>query len=226
MKMTAVGPLLAAGLLLSGIQLAFCGPIHDAAAKGDKARVTALLQENPDLVNSRDKFGNTPLHMAAKHDRVGIAELLLANGADVNARNIDLNRVPRTENNGESPLTLALQSYQHKEMMELLLTHGAEVNVLLPNGNTPLHIAVQRDLPYDVELLLANGADPNTRGYNWQTAIHWAVFQDRMTILKLLLEYGADPNLRDMGGRTPLFYAILNSRLKAEALLREYGGHE
>jgi hypothetical protein len=29
---------------------AFCGEIHDAAARGDLLRVTALLKDNPDLV--------------------------------------------------------------------------------------------------------------------------------------------------------------------------------
>ena len=74
-------------LCLAGTTIALCGPIHDATRKGDEAKVIALLKANPDLVSSRDKFGNTPLHVAAIHDQPAIAELLLANGADVNARN-------------------------------------------------------------------------------------------------------------------------------------------
>lgn len=66
---------------------ALCGPIHDAVRKGDEAKVVALLKENPDLVSSRDKLGNTPLHIAALHDQPAIAALLIANGADVNAQN-------------------------------------------------------------------------------------------------------------------------------------------
>ena len=216
----------ALGLIFASATIAVCGPIHDATAKGKQATVVDLLKREPDLVHSRDKFGNTPLHVAALHDRIGIAELLLANGADVNARNTDATRVPRIENAGETPLTLALLSYQHKEMLEVLLAHGAEVNVMLSNGDTPLHRAVQRDLAYDVELLLANGADPNAKGLNWETPVATAVFHDRIVILKLLLDYGADPNPRDMGGRTPLFYAKFNSRLKAIELLKEHGGHE
>src|SRR5579864_2475841 len=67
--------------------IAPCGPIHDATRKGDQAKVIALLRQNPDLVSSRDKLGNTPLHIAALHDHPAIAALLIANGADVNAQN-------------------------------------------------------------------------------------------------------------------------------------------
>ena len=211
------------GMLL-GSSLALCGPIHDAARKGDEAKVVALLKQNPELVFSRDKFGNTPLHVAARHNQPAIAALLLANGADVNARNIDENSVPRNTNGGETPLTLALLPYQHKEILELLLTHGAEVNVMLSNGDTPLHLAVTRDIPDEVELLLANGADPNARGFNWQTPVHLAVFQGRTRILEILLDYGADPNVKDLSGHTPLYWAKSNHYDKGVALLLAHGG--
>ena len=194
--------MLALGFASSSIAL--CGPIHDAARKGDQAKVVALLEQNPELVFSKDKFGNTPLHLAALHNQPAIAALLLANGADVNARNIDEHRIPRAANAGETPLTLALLSYQHKEMLELLLTHGADVNIMLSDGDTPLHRATKRDRPDDVELLLANGADPNARGYNWQTPVHLAVWATETRILEILLDYGADPNVEDRWGDTRL----------------------
>jgi ankyrin repeat protein len=216
--------LLALGFTCSNVALA--GPIHDAARKGDQAKVVALLSQNPDLVSSRDKFGNTPLHLAALHDQPAIAALLLANGADVNAQSIvrqaDSDGITRS---GETPLTLALLSYQHKEMVELLLTHGADPNVMLAFGVTPLHRAVERNLPYDVELLLANGADPNRKGFNWRTPVHLAVMHGRTEILKILLDYGGDPNAKDQGGRTPMFYAQWNFDEKVIALLRAHGGH-
>jgi len=216
-----IGAMLALGF--ASASTAFCGPIHDAARKGDQTRVVALLEQNPELVFSRDKFGNTPLHVAALHNQPTVAALLLANGADVNARNVDENRIPRIANAGDTPLTLALLSYQHKEMVELLLTHGADVNIMLSDGDTPLHRAVKRDLPGDVELLLANGADPNARGYNWQSPVHLAVWQGRTRILEILLDYGADPNVKDLGGHTALYWAKANSYEKGIALLRAHG---
>src|SRR5580693_1838545 len=66
---------------------AFCGPIHDAARKGDANKVKALLQADPKLVADRDKNGDTPLHLACLHGQLAAAQALIDAGADVNAKN-------------------------------------------------------------------------------------------------------------------------------------------
>jgi hypothetical protein len=71
---------------LAWSSLAFCGEIHDAAKDGDLAKVKALLKDNPDLVFNKDKEGMTPLHDAAASGYKDVAELLLANKADVDAK--------------------------------------------------------------------------------------------------------------------------------------------
>jgi ankyrin repeat protein len=55
---------------LTWSSLAFCGDIliynsiHDAAFDGDLEKVIALLNYHPELVSSKDKNGQTPLHLA------------------------------------------------------------------------------------------------------------------------------------------------------------------
>lgn len=229
---------LALALALSGA--ASCDPIHKAIEKGQVAKVVALLKQNPSLVSSRDKVGNTPLHVAALHNRVEIAELLLANGADVNAENyqkVEL-RDHKFRRWGETPLSLALWSYSNKQMVELLLTHGADPNVVLSYGVTPILRAVQRDLPDDVALLLANNANPNVN-YSNSTPLHQAVLHDERPIVQILLANGADPNILDTAGHTPLYYAEYPPNSdpkyggtmsvrdpKIIAMLRAAGGHE
>ncbi|HMG84419.1 MAG TPA: ankyrin repeat domain-containing protein [Terracidiphilus sp.] len=224
--------------------IALCGSIHDATRKGDQAKVIALLKENPDLVSSIDKLGNTPLHIAALHDQPAIAALLIANGADVNAHNTPLGhqviassyfsqKADRDFNQkayGETPLTLALLSYHHKEMIELLLTHGADPNAYVHIGVTPLQRAIERDLPYDVELLLANGADPDAINLGGSSSVLWAVVHSKTRILELLLNAGANPNAKDGAGHTPMFYAEngyggMGANEEAVVLLRAHGGH-
>ena len=60
--------------------------IHDAARDCDSKKVKALLKGNPDLVFSKNNSGMTPLHAAAYNGCKDVAELLLANEADVNAK--------------------------------------------------------------------------------------------------------------------------------------------
>jgi ankyrin repeat protein len=212
-------------LLLAVSGVAHAGPIHKAARKGDKKAVIALLKQNPDLVSSRDSLGYTPLDLAAKCDQPEIVGLLLANGADVNAQvkvwNITNHGLE--QHSGESPLTLALQSFHHREVVEMLLAHGADVNVELSNGDTPLSIAIDENLPYDAQVLLANGANPDYAIVNGQTAVHMAVLQHKIKILKILLDYGADPNIKDMAQHPPIFYTEND---KFMSLLQAHGGHK
>ena len=80
---------------LAWSSLSFCGEIHDAAKSGDLEKVKALLKGNPDSVSSKDEnYGATPLHFAASAAGKDVAELLLTNKAEVNAK----------DNNGWTPL--------------------------------------------------------------------------------------------------------------------------
>jgi hypothetical protein len=124
--------------LASGLQ-AFCGPIHDAARSGDVKTVEALLKAHPDLVSSKEeKYGQTPLHIAAFSDRIEVAKLLIANKADVNAQ----------ASNGATPLHLAAAK-GNKDIVELLLASKADINAVDHDGWSPLHSAVtwgQKDI--------------------------------------------------------------------------------
>src|SRR3954465_12531534 len=79
--------LLILGLVVAFTGVAFAGPIHDAARKGDAKKIQALLQQDPKLVSDKDSNGDTPLHIACLHAQVAAAQALLDAGADVNAKN-------------------------------------------------------------------------------------------------------------------------------------------
>ncbi|MGA2651717.1 MAG: ankyrin repeat domain-containing protein [Terracidiphilus sp.] len=137
LRRIAVALLLVAALA-SGLQ-GFCGPIHEAARNGDIKTVEALLKAHPDLVSSKEeKYGQTPLHIAAFNDRIDVAKLLIANKADVNAQ----------ANNGATPLHLAAAK-GNKDMVELLLASKANIDATDHDGWSPLHSAVtwgQKDI--------------------------------------------------------------------------------
>jgi ankyrin repeat protein len=227
--------------------LAFCGEIHDATKAGDLAKVKALLKENPDLVNSKDKEGETPLHLTViwgKHGKE-IAELLLTNKADINAKDRygtplhyaaakgDTNMVAlflankadinAKDNGGGTPLGWAVVN-NREDVVELLLKNKADVNTKNNEGRTPLHSATS--FWSVAELLVVNKADVNAKDNNGMTPLHGAGASGNRRVAELLITYHADVNARDNHGATPLRWALIGNHKDVADLLRQHGGHE
>jgi len=202
--------------VLAWSSLAFCGEIHDAAKSGDLEKVKALLKANPDLVFSKDTIassflnGGTPLHFASWNGHKDVAELLLANKADVNA----------TNNLGWTPLHVAVR-YDHKDVVELLLASNADVNAKDYGNTTPLHFAVMFAHKDVMELLLASNADVNAKNNDGYTPLHRAVEsgQTNVDVLDLLLAYKSDVDTRDNFGGTPLTSAAGTGHANVAKLL-------
>ena len=98
---------------------------NGAVMQGDLVKVTTLLKENPNLVLNKDKYGSTPLHWAGESGHKDLVKLLLANGAEVNAKGFG----------GATPLGYRVyEGYKNKDIVELLLAFKAEVNT----GSKPL----------------------------------------------------------------------------------------
>ena len=110
---------------------AFCGELQKAIKKGDVDKVKALLEHDPSLVSSKSGLlGDSPLETAAYYGKKEIVELLIANHADVNAK----------DRLGFTPLMEAA-SVGSKDVAQVLLVHGADVNATNKSGETALWLA-------------------------------------------------------------------------------------
>jgi len=68
--------------------------------------------------------------------------------------------------------------FGHKELTELLLAKGADVNAMADGGLTPLHTAALGGYKEIAELLIAKGADVNAIGPDGKTPRDWATHPD------------------------------------------------
>lgn len=100
----------------------------DAIKKGDVLAVRRLI-ESGSKINAGNKFGWTPLMVAAGRGNTPIIEMLLAAGGDVNSVN----------DHGVSPLACAALD-GHWRAIEVLLKNGASVDVR-PHGVSLLQFA-------------------------------------------------------------------------------------
>jgi ankyrin repeat protein len=233
---------------------AFCGPIHEAARKGDVKKVKALLAADPTLVSSKDGEGNTPLHVAALHGETAVAAALLDAGADVNAKNnygaftpgdlggffaayVSNHANPqallsvkgldtRDMKNGYTPLDLALFSFKPKDMLALLIAKGADVNAMAASGATPLFWAVLWNSKDAADFLLSKGANINAADAYGDTVLDCALHMDNDKMVEYLVNKGADVNAQDQSEHRPLSYALTMTNRRPAEILRQHGAHE
>lgn len=104
--------------------------IHDLAKTGTGAQLQALLAKSPALLDLPNVRGATPLHLAAINPDPSAIEVLLAAGANVNAK--DEERF--------TPLHMAA-FHRQADYALLLLEAGADVTATTVSGRTPLLMA-------------------------------------------------------------------------------------
>ena len=157
-------------------------PIADAASRGDREAVKALLKEAAD-VNAAQGDGMTALHWAAMNGDLELAEMLIVAGANTRAT---------TRLGSYTPLYLASQ-HGHGGVISALVKAGSDVKSGTPNGTTPLMVAAAAGKVDAVQALIDAGADVNAKdGVRAQTPIMYAAAANRAAVIELLASKGAN----------------------------------
>ena len=218
--------------------------LRDAAGRGDLARLNALLDTHPELINEPGGPGvRTALHHAVFGNQEAAARLLLERGADPNIR---------CEGDNAYPLHFAVEKDKFP-IVRLLVEHGGDTI-----GEGDYHelgvigwATAWADIPANpttVEYLLAHGARHNIfsavamgevetvrelvarspenlerrmdMGQRRRRPLHLAVIKRRPAVVAALLDLGANMELLDEAGFSALDQAALNSETAiAEMLL-------
>jgi hypothetical protein len=120
--------------------------------------------------------GDAPTPEAADEpSRIQLVDLLVASGADVNARN----------QRKVTPLHMAAR-YELARTAAALLRHGADANARDVNQETPLYRAANLGHLDMANVLLEHGADPNLPDRLGQTPLHRASLKGNLAMIEVL----------------------------------------
>lgn len=121
---------------------AFAGTLYDCARDGYAECVAEKLAEEDTYVNETYYDGETALMKAAEGGHKEIVAMLLANGADVNAK----------DNNGRTALMKAVEIGCKSEVIRALIKSGADVKVKDKNRKSILYYMDRNSSLKDTEV--------------------------------------------------------------------------
>jgi ankyrin repeat protein len=152
-----------------------------------------------------------PLYYAARQGFHRVAEWLITAGfQDVNLSN----------NGYWTPLVIASRKGQFA-VVQVLLTHHADVGARVNSGMTALHGVSH---PEVARLLLEHGADVNSKDDYGETPLFLLSREgENVEVAQLLLEHGADPSVRSEDGMDSLYMALENGEPGFAQLLLSHG---
>ncbi|KAM3835367.1 poly [ADP-ribose] polymerase tankyrase-2 isoform 4-T4 [Vipera latastei] len=189
-------------------------PLHEAASK-NRVEVCSLLLSygaDPTLLNCHNKstidLAPTPqLKERLAYEFKGHSLLQAARESDVNRvkKHLSLEIVnfkhPQTH---ETPLHCAAASpyAKRKQVCELLLRKGANINEKTKDFLTPLHVASEKAHNDVVEVVVKHEGKVNALDNLGQTSLHRAAHCGHLQTCRLLLSFGCDPSIVSLQGFT------------------------
>ena len=152
-------------LLLIVIQPAFSQDIKcfDVARKGNLSEMKSLFESDNKVVNYIDDKGSSMLILACYRSNNDVASFLINNNADINF----------VSKNGTALMACVVKN--NIEMLDILISKGANVDLSDENGITPLILATQFNNLVMVKKLLNAKANKEIKCKKNKTAFEYAI---------------------------------------------------
>ena len=182
------------------------------ASESDEIEVVRKILNCGISVDTNNKFGYTPLHVAVMSGHIGVTRILLESGARVNAIDCD----------GKTPIILAAER-GYVEMVRELLNNCASVNTSNEEVITPLSSALANGHVVVFKELLNYGAEVDIRDEFGDTPLYTAAREGQVEIVRELLNHGASVDFANQEGTSPLQIAAREGHVE---IVRELLNHD
>ena len=186
------------------------------------ALIKAAISHEPDPMSKI-----SALHTACYYLNYKAVEMILNRGTNPNMRNF-LGKTPLHDAIDHAECTKKVHnpkeilSRQSDIVLDLL---ASKANPSIPDGkgDTPLTLAIRRNLPKIVSKLLKFKANPDQSVEGFSTLLHYCATKNRADIAKYALKYGANKDATDRNGETPLQVARIYG---AAEIVRMLSNHD
>jgi len=129
----------------------------------------------------------------------------------------------KTTNGNFTPLMFAKY---HPDLVEFLISKGADVDAKDGSGMTALMMAIPFQNNNIISLLILHSSDVNTKDLTGMTPLIRAAIAGNKDTIEKLISKGADIKAKDEHGKSSLQYALEGDRTDIVDLLREHGAKE
>lgn len=189
-------------------------PLHIAIAENLSVSMDHLLKKSESL-NERDSTGRTPFYCAVESNQFSVVKKMMA------IAEVDLNLA---NNDGVSPLHLAIEDPEKQKMAHFLINHDrCDVDISGQNGDTAAHIVARLGDQTTLRKLKEKGAILNAANDSGETPLHIIISKD------LDPSIFADEMVKEdlegirMGELSLIEYAIVEQKSQVVKFLNEKG---
>ncbi|KAH7388685.1 ankyrin repeat-containing domain protein [Pyrenochaeta sp. MPI-SDFR-AT-0127] len=161
-----------------------------------------MLESIPNVNDDRCDDGSTLMHVAVRHSRADLVDILLEKGANIDA----------TNGLGQTPFHLNCQ--RHKNILPFLLTRGADVFAKDKRGQSGLHVAAACGEIDNIKLLIAKGLDIEAKDLKGATPLLCALAAGKEEAALYLMDHGADPLIKCPAKSKNILHFAASSRME------------
>ncbi|MCD6034882.1 MAG: serine/threonine-protein phosphatase 6 regulatory ankyrin repeat subunit A-like [Rickettsiales bacterium] len=188
------------------------------------AKITAALNETPDLVLKKTSKGVTLLHFAARHAKNKVIDVIVEKIKAVQPGDYKAKLETKAGNMGGTPMHWAAGSNNNEALISLKM-HGANIEASDNKGKKPIHYAAGYGKVDVINLLKTLGAKLDSRDNKDATALHTAAENGQVKAVSLLINKGVSPDAANIYGQTALHKAVFrNSNEVIEVFTQQPNG--
>ncbi|XP_048247996.1 ankyrin repeat domain-containing protein 50-like isoform X1 [Haliotis rufescens] len=215
-----------------------CRDLYVASRRGNLEEVKRVLSRDIDVNCRWGQWSWTPVTTAARWGHSDVVELLVSKGADVSLVDKDGDNILRlacmgghletvefvlslnvvdinSRGGGSQTPVMTAAEWRHRDVVELLVSKGADVSLVDVNGDNILHWACRAGHLATVKFVLSlNVVDINSRGWGSRTPVMRAALRRHRDVVELLVSKGADVSLVDEDGDNTLHLACYRGHLE------------